>query len=99
MRRRHHREHAAFEYRKPTFPSDRQGRSQNFERILPFAVQDVRKPEADLGEDSRNLAARPLCAADRLPASSLRAFSGGFRVTLEPNFFPVARRMGSSTLA
>ena len=46
MRRRHRREHAAFPSQKPTFPSDRQRRLQNFERIVPCAVQDVREPEA-----------------------------------------------------
>ena len=68
MRRRHHREHAAFGYRKPTFPSDRQRRSQNFERIVPCAVQDVREPEVEVGEDSPILVARALGVVHRLPA-------------------------------
>jgi hypothetical protein len=68
MRRRHHREHAAFVYRKPTFPSNRQRCSQNFERIAPGAVQDVREPEAEVGEASRHLAARPLGVVHRLSA-------------------------------
>ena len=56
MRRRHHREHAAFEYRKPTY---------------------VRKPEADIGEDSRNPAARwggrcPVAFQRRPRASTIR---------------------------
>ena len=68
MRRRHHCEHAAFEYQKPTFPSDRQRRSQNFERLVPCAVQNVREPEGQVGEDSPQRVPRPLRVIHRLPA-------------------------------
>ena len=68
MRRRHHREHAAFDYRKPTFPSDRLRLVQNFERIVPCAAQGVREPEVEVGGGSPDLAAHLLGAVQRLPA-------------------------------
>ena len=68
MRRRHRREHAAFQYQQPTFPSDRQRRLQHFERIVPCAVQDVREPEAQVGETTATLVARALRVVHRLSA-------------------------------
>ena len=41
---------------------------QSFERILPCAVQDVREPEVEVGEDSPILTARAFGVAHRLPA-------------------------------
>ena len=64
----HGPERVAFVYPKPTFPCDRQRRSQNFERIAPCAVQDIREPEVEVCEHSRGLVARALGVVHRLSA-------------------------------
>ena len=66
MRRRRRRKQAAFQYREPTFPSDRQRCSQDFERIVPCFVQDVGEPEGEVGEDSRHVGGRSLRILHRL---------------------------------
>ena len=77
MRRRHHREHATFKDRQPSFPFDCQRFLQNFERIVPCAVQDVRDPEPEVGEDSRILAACALGAVHRLLPLPFERTAGG----------------------
>jgi hypothetical protein len=68
MRRRHHCEHVAFEYRKATLPADCPSLLQHFERIVPCAVQDVGEPEAAVGVGSAYLAAHPLGVVHRFSA-------------------------------
>jgi hypothetical protein len=72
LRRCHRCEHAAFGYPKSTFPSDRQRRSQNFERLAPCAVYTFASPMCKKAEDSCELPARPLGIVDDLPGMRQR---------------------------